>query len=185
MIEIRWHGRAGQGAKTASQLLALALMRSGLSVQAFPEYGPERSGAPMRAYTRLDSRPIRRRYGVTKPDVVAVLDASVLGEVDVTAGLGSSGALLVNTETAPEELGLGRDVHCVPADRLAEETGAGYVNVVMAGAVAAAIEQPSLEALQRAARELFGAKLSRGSGEVEAAIAAGHQSVSREPAWLA
>ena len=68
MIEIRWHGRAGQGAKTASLLYARAMMERGAWVQAFPEYGPERSGAPMRAYTRVDEHPIRRRYGVATPD---------------------------------------------------------------------------------------------------------------------
>ena len=74
MIEVRWHARAGQGAKTASQLLAEAMLRAGKSVQAFPEYGPERRGAPMRAYTRIDDKPIRRHDSVTHPDVVVVSD---------------------------------------------------------------------------------------------------------------
>ena len=87
MIEIRWHGRAGQGAKTASLLLASAAMADGRDVQAFPEYGPERSGAPMRAYTRIDTRKIRRRYGITEPDVVVVLDESLLQEATRREGL--------------------------------------------------------------------------------------------------
>jgi pyruvate ferredoxin oxidoreductase gamma subunit len=184
MIEIRWHGRAGQGSKTASQLLALGLMRSGASVQAFPEYGPERSGAPMRAYTRVDDRPIRRRYGITRPDVVAVLDPSILGEVDVAEGLAADRILLVNSELPPAELRseLGHPgARSLPADALAEATGAGYVNVVMAGAVAAAIEQPRLEVLLSAAWELFGPRLTKERcDEVEAAISAGHRSVSEE-----
>ena len=76
LTEIRWHARAGQGAKTASQLLALALLRSGKSVQAFPEYGPERRGAPLRAFTRVSDRPIRRHDTITDPDLVIVLEQS-------------------------------------------------------------------------------------------------------------
>ena len=76
MIEIRWHARAGQGAKTAAHLFALATLREGRSAQAFPEYGPERRGAPVRAYTRIDDRPIRRHDSVTKPDAVVVLGAA-------------------------------------------------------------------------------------------------------------
>ena len=74
LTEIRWHARAGQGAKTAAQVLALALMRSGKSVQAFPEYGPERRGAPLRAFTRTSDSPIRRHDAVTSPDLVVVLE---------------------------------------------------------------------------------------------------------------
>jgi pyruvate ferredoxin oxidoreductase gamma subunit len=74
LTEIRWHARAGQGAKTAAQLLALALLRAGRSVQAFPEYGPERRGAPLRAFTRVAGRPIRRHDTITEPDLVVVLD---------------------------------------------------------------------------------------------------------------
>nr|NIQ60152.1 pyruvate synthase [Gemmatimonadota bacterium]NIU80368.1 pyruvate synthase [Gammaproteobacteria bacterium]NIW32524.1 pyruvate synthase [Actinomycetota bacterium]NIX24741.1 pyruvate synthase [Actinomycetota bacterium] len=94
MIEIRWHGRGGQGAKTVAQILATALLKTGRHVQAFPEYGPERSGAPMKAYDRVSDRPIRRHCAVTEPDVAVVLDATLLGEVDVTSGLGADGLLL-------------------------------------------------------------------------------------------
>ncbi len=144
MIEIRWHGRAGQGAKTASQLLAAAAMDTGRHVQAFPDYGPERSGAPMRAYTRIDTARIRRRYGITEPDVVVVLDESLLVEASPTEGLREHGLLLVNTEQELE------GAMCVPATRLAEN-GAGYVNTVMLGAVAAALGEPPLEAVLAAA----------------------------------
>ena len=98
MREIRWHGRAGQGAKTASLLYARAMMRRGAWVQAFPEYGPERSGAPMRAYTRVDDRPVRRRYGITEPDAVVVLDPTLVREADVTRGLAPKGLLLVSSD---------------------------------------------------------------------------------------
>src|SRR5581483_11296418 len=83
LTEIRWHARAGQGAKTASQLLALALLRSGKNVQAFPEYGPERRGAPLRAFTRVSDAPIRRHDSITDPDLVVVLEPSLLHEIDV------------------------------------------------------------------------------------------------------
>ena len=98
MKEIRWHARAGQGAKTAAQLLAVALLREGKSVQAFPEYGPERRGSPMRAYTRYDDRPIRRRDSIEEPDAVVVLEPSLAGGPDVTDGLQPGGLLLVNSE---------------------------------------------------------------------------------------
>lgn len=156
MTEIRWHARAGQGAKTASQLLALALLRGGKSVQAFPEYGPERRGAPLRAYTRIDDRPIRRHDSVTTPDVVVVLEPSLLGETDVTEGLAADGLVLVNGEQAPAGLD-GQRVFFVPAFRLAESK---FVNVVMLGALAAALGDPPLADLEQAAVEVLGKKVS-------------------------
>ena len=83
MTEIRWHARAGQGAKTAAQILALALLRDGKGVQAFPEYGPERRGAPLRAFTRIADRPIRRHDTITDPDVVVVLEPSLVHEAGI------------------------------------------------------------------------------------------------------
>ena len=142
MIEIRWHGRAGQGAKTASQLLAAAAMATGKQVQAFPDYGPERSGAPMRAYTRIDDAVIRRRYGITEPDVVVVLDDSLLHETKPAEGLREGGLLVVNTEQELE------GAICVPAGRLATK---GYVNAVMLGAAAAALGEPPRAAVLAAA----------------------------------
>ena len=91
MTEIRWHARAGQGAKTAAQILALALLRTGKGVQAFPEYGPERRGAPLRAFTRVADRPIRRHDSVTDPDVVVVLEPSLVHEAGVADGLATGG----------------------------------------------------------------------------------------------
>ena len=102
--EIRWHARAGQGAKTAAQILALALLREGKGVQAFPEYGPERRGAPLRAFTRVADRPIRRHDTITDPDVVVVLEPSLVGEAAVVDGLQPDGFVVLNGETAPPEL---------------------------------------------------------------------------------
>jgi pyruvate ferredoxin oxidoreductase gamma subunit len=152
--EIRWHARAGQGAKTASQLYANAALRAGKSVQAFPEYGPERRGAPLRAYTRIDDRPIRRHDSVTEPDVVVVLEPSLLQEVDVTDGLARGGVLLVNAEEPPERDGV--PVVAVPATRLASEHGSSFANLVMVGALAATLGEPDGEIVAAAAVELLG-----------------------------
>jgi len=155
VIEIRWHARAGQGAKSAAQALAMAALADGKSVQTFPEYGPERRGAPLRAYTRIADRPIRRHDGVTEPDVVVVLEPSLVHEAGVAAGLKPDGVVLVNEEE-PVRLD-GHAVRCIPASRLAGEHGSGFVNLVMLGAAAAAVGTP-LEKAQAAAVRLLGKK---------------------------
>jgi pyruvate ferredoxin oxidoreductase gamma subunit len=172
LTEIRWHARAGQGAKTASQLLALALLRSGKSVQAFPEYGPERRGSPLRAFTRVSERPIRRHDTITDPDLVVVLEPSLVHETDVADGLEPDGLVLVNAEEPPAELD-DRFVRCVPASRLASERGSGFVNLIMVGAAGAALGQPPLEELQDAAVELLGRKVE--AGAVREAVAEGYR----------
>jgi len=172
--EIRWHGRAGQGAKTAAHLLALALLRSGKSVQAFPEYGPERRGAPVRAYTRVSDRPIRRHDSVVDPDVVVVLDSSLAREPGVAEGVRPETLVLVNADEPPEGLPEAHVV-CVPATRLAAASGARFANLVMTGAVAAAIGQPPVETLEEQACTLLGKKSDPQS--VRAGIEEGH-------AWL-
>ncbi|TET23971.1 MAG: pyruvate synthase [Candidatus Stahlbacteria bacterium] len=97
-FEVRWHGRGGQGAKTAALLFGEAAMETGKYIQAFPEYGPERTGAPVKAYNRLSDGPIRIHTQVINPDVVVVLDASLLESINVTEGLKDNGALIVNTQ---------------------------------------------------------------------------------------
>ena len=163
LTEIRWHARAGQGAKTAAHVLALAALQSGKSVQAFPEYGPERRGAPLRAFTRIADRPIRRHDGVTDPDLVVVLEPSLVREVDVADGLHEEGLILVNGESVPAEL-RGLPVRCVPA---AHDT-----NLVMLGAVAAALGEPPLADLQDAATETLGKKVA--ADDIRSAIAEGY-----------
>ena len=174
LTEIRWHARAGQGAKTAAQILALALLRDGKGVQAFPEYGPERRGAPLRAFTRVDDRPIRRHDTITDPDVVVVLEPSLVHEDGVADGLDPDGFVLFNAEETPSELD-GVEVRCVPATRLAATRGAGFVNMVMLGAVAAALGEPALPKLQEAAVETLGRKVP--DAEVRGRVAEGY-------AWL-
>jgi pyruvate ferredoxin oxidoreductase gamma subunit len=174
LTEIRWHARAGQGAKTASQLLALSLLRAGKNVQAFPEYGPERRGAPLRAFTRVSDTPIRRHDTIEEPDLVVVLEPSLVHELDVAEGLDPEGLVLVNSEDIPPELD--RDdlaVRCVPATRLASEQGSGFVNLVMVGAVAGALGEPPLAEVQEAAVELLGRKVDPAT--VRTAVAEGYR----------
>ena len=177
MKEIRWHARAGQGAKTAAQILAIALLDAGKSVQAFPEYGPERRGAPMRAYNRFDDKPIRRHDSVTEPHAVVVLEPSLLREADVTAGLHADGLLLANTRATPEELrerlGFTGEIHCVDVER-----NSRFVNLVMLGALAAALGEPQLGALAEAAAQTLGRKVDPDA--IRAAVVQGHESVASE-----
>ena len=104
LLEIRWHGRGGQGAKTASQLLADAAFMSGKYVQSFPEYGPERSGAPITAYNRISDERCNIHSNIYEPDYVVVVDETLLASVDVTAGIREGGAVLINSPKSPEEL---------------------------------------------------------------------------------
>ena len=171
MTEIRWHARAGQGAKTAAQILALAELRNGKGVQAFPEYGPERRGAPLRAFTRISDRAIRRHDTITDPDLVVVLEPSLVHEVGIAEGLRPDGVVLLNGEDAPPELD-GVDVRCVPAARLATTLGSAFVNMVMLGAVAAELGEPPLEDLQEAAVESLGRKVA--AEDVRRALAEGY-----------
>lgn len=104
MIEIRWHGRGGQGAKTASLLLADAAFNTGRYIQGFPEYGPERMGAPITAYNRISDTPITIHSNIYEPDYVVVVDDTLLDSVDVTAGLKETGAIVINTTKNAEEI---------------------------------------------------------------------------------
>jgi len=112
ITEVRWHARAGQGAVTAAKVLAEATMAQGEYVQAFPEYGPERMGAPLRAYNRISDKPLTMHCQVTDPNVVIVVDSSLLGTQDVTEGTPEDAVFLVNTAHSPEEIAekLGRPV---------------------------------------------------------------------------
>ena len=103
-LEIRWHGRGGQGAKTAALLLADVAFKTGAYVQGFPEYGPERMGAPITAYNRISNNEIRVHSNIYTPDLVVVVDESLLESVDVTAGLKEDGAIIVNTAKTPDEI---------------------------------------------------------------------------------
>jgi pyruvate ferredoxin oxidoreductase gamma subunit len=127
MIEIRWHGRGGQGAKTAALLLADVGFSAGLFVQGFPEYGPERMGAPITAYNRLSKEEIRVHSNIYDPDMVVVVDETLLKTVDVAAGLKPGGKLLVNSGRAPADVlagfdGFNGDVYVIDAVDIAMRT---------------------------------------------------------------
>ena len=104
LIEIRWHGRGGQGTKTASLLLADAAFNTGKYIQGFPEYGPERMGAPITAYNRISSKPITIHSNIYYPDFVVVVDDTLLESVDVTSGLKEDGGIIINTTKSSEEI---------------------------------------------------------------------------------
>ena len=104
LTEIRWHGRGGQGAKTAALLLADVAFQAGKQVQGFPEYGPERMGAPITAYDRISDTQIRVHSNIYEPDFVAVVDDTLLHSVNVTGGLKESGGILINTQKSKDEI---------------------------------------------------------------------------------
>ena len=104
LTEIRWHGRGRQGAKTAALLLADVCFSTGAEVQGFPEYGPERMGAPITAYNRISDKPIRVHSNIYDPDYVVVVDETLIEDIDVTAGLKEGGAIIINTAKSPEEI---------------------------------------------------------------------------------
>ena len=131
MIEIRWHGRGGQGAKTASLLLADAAFNTGKYIQGFPEYGPERMGAPITAYNRISSSPIRLHSNIYEPDYVVVVDDTLLESVPVTDGLKETGAIIINTTKTADELkpllnGYKGKVYTIDARKVSEEALGKY-----------------------------------------------------------
>jgi pyruvate ferredoxin oxidoreductase gamma subunit len=166
VVEIRWHGRGGQGVVTAGKLLAETALGTGQFFQAFPDYGPERMGAPIRAFTRLSSKPITIHSQIEEPDVVLVLDPTLLGSVPVTDGLKEDGILLVNTSMAPDEVrqitgfNSGK-VFTVDASHIAiDEMGREITNTPMLGAFAQATGLFEVQALSEQIREWFGTKVA-------------------------
>ncbi len=141
VTEIRWHGRGGQGAKTAALLLGDAAMSMGKFIQAFPEYGPERMGAPVASFDRISDDPITVHYGITEPGIVLVLDPTLMGKVDVTAGLKDDGILIINTEDTASHIRAkislkGRKIFTVDANKISKETiGKEIPNTPMLGAL--------------------------------------------------
>jgi len=142
IVEIRWHGRGGQGAKTAALLFADAAMALGKNIQAFPEYGPERMGAPVQAFNRLSEGPIMMHCGITNPQIVVVLDRTLLESVNVAEGLPDDGIIIVNTSKIPSDirketkLTAGK-VFTVDASAIAKDKfGRNIPNTPMLGALA-------------------------------------------------
>ena len=141
LVEIRWHGRGGQGAKTASLLLADAAFNTGKYIQGFPEYGPERMGAPITAYNRISDNPIRIHSNIYEPDYVVVVDDTLLECVDVTSGLKESGAIVINTTKDADYLktalkGYKGKIFTIDARKVSMETlGRYFPNTPMLAAI--------------------------------------------------
>ncbi|MBM7623949.1 2-oxoacid:acceptor oxidoreductase family protein [Sporohalobacter salinus] len=140
LTEIRWHGRGGQGAKTASILLGKVASKTGKNIQAFPEYGPERMGAPILAFNRISNEKLTVHCQVTEPSIVTVLDPTLLEAVDVTEGVPADGKIIVNTTNSPadikKKLGFDGEVYTVDADGIStDEIGAAFPNTPMLGAL--------------------------------------------------
>lgn len=166
LTEIRWHGRGGQGVVTAGKLLAETAMGTGQYFQAFPDYGPERMGAPIRAFTRLSSEPITIHSQIDEPSVVLVLDPTLLGVVPVTEGLKEEGTLLVNASMSPAEIRKATGfktgkVFTVDASHIAiDEMGREITNTPMLGAFARATGIFEIDDLAEQLRVWFGKKIS-------------------------
>ncbi len=165
VLEIRWHGRGGQGAKTAALLFGEAALDTGKFIQSFPEYGPERMGAPVTAFNRLSDQPIYIHSGIKNPDIVVVLDSSLIEPARVTEGLKENGILLVNTVEEPavlrQRLNLPGTVRVftVDASRIALETiGRDMPNTPMLGALARVTGVLELEPMLAAIKDKLSAK---------------------------
>lgn len=178
VIEIRIHGRGGQGVVTAAELLSIAAFDEGRHAQAFPTFGSERTGAPVVAFCRIDDRPIRSRDPIAEPDVVIVQDATLLHQVDLFGGLRSDGYVILNTSKGFDEVGLvdlvtrlGAD-HClaVPATELAREhLGRPVPNAPLLGALAALTDVVALASIQKVIRERFRGEIGEGNARAAAA----------------
>jgi len=165
--EIRWHGRGGQGVVTASQLLARSAMREGKYVQAFPEFGPERMGAPIKAYTRISDKQINIHSSVSYPDIVVVLDPTLVGNVDFGIGLTEDGLILVNTDMSAGSVSKaakldGKKVLVINASKIALETlGRNIANTSIMGALMKATGLVSMDIVIAEIEASFGAKFNR------------------------
>lgn len=166
LTEVRWHGRGGQGAKTAGYILAIACAEAGWNIQAFPEYGAERRGAPMKSYVRISDAPIRLRSGVKSPSIVVVLDATLLGSEDVTSGVADDALVIINTPLPPAEIrkqlsNQNVKVATCDASGISLDTiGRAIPNTPMLGALAKLSDIVTLEGAKAGARKQLGEKLA-------------------------
>jgi pyruvate ferredoxin oxidoreductase gamma subunit len=177
LIEIRWHGRGGQGAVTSAELVAQAAISEGKFAQAFPSFGPERRGAPVLAFVRIDSQePIRIRAEITDPDVVVVLDPGLLTIVNVASGLKKDGIVIINTKKPFAEIEKNLKTKCklarVDATSIARETlGVPITNTTMVGALLKATEVVKLESLVEPLTHRFGRLAERNVNAMKRAYA--------------
>jgi len=168
MVEIRWHGRGGQGTVTAAKVLADACLSGGRYVQAFPEYGPERAGAPLRAFNRISSHEIRMHCPVLHPQVISVVDATLLDSINVSDGVTEDGIFVVNTSKTPQEVreklhaGPKQRVCVIDASKIALECiGRDLPNAPMLGALCKITGLVTLEHLLEDVRKSFGKKFAQ------------------------
>lgn len=179
MTEIRWHGRGGQGAKTAALLVGDAVLAQGKYMQAFPEYGPERMGAPVQSYNRISDDPITLHCAVTNPSVVVVLDPTLIGATDITAGLPDDGVIIINTNQPAsffrEKLGIknGQKIYTVDASKIARETiGRDIPNTPMLGALVGVTKMLDFDAMLEDTKHKLEKKFRSKPGVVEGNIQA-------------
>ncbi|MFC1988399.1 2-oxoacid:acceptor oxidoreductase family protein [Chloroflexota bacterium] len=176
LVEIRWHGRGGQGAVTSAELLAKAAIDEGKYAQAFPSFGPERRGAPVLAFDRIDEKEqIRVRAGITEPDAVVVLDSSLLGIVDFTEGLKEGGTIVMNTKKSLDDVAAEFSdkwkLAVVDATGIARELlGVNIVNTTMLGALLKATGVVKLESLHEPLNKRFGRLAERNINAMEKAF---------------
>lgn len=153
MMEIRWHARGGQGCKTAVSLVASVALAEGKYSQGFPDYGPEREGAPIRGYTRISNAPVRIHSAIYNPNIVVVLDSSLLDALDVTDGLVEGGTVLINSSLEPQDVrkrigNAAGEIWCVDASQISiEELGRPFPNMPMVGALAKVIPFISIQSV--------------------------------------
>ena len=168
MIEIRIHGRGGQGAVTTSQLLAIGAFEDGKQSQGFPAFGVERRGAPSNAFVRIDDKSIDIRSQIYNPDVVLVLDASLFNAINVTEGLKKNGMIIINSAKKPEEFRLDKfKIYTVDATHIAMEVfGKPIVNTAVVGAYAAISGQISLDSLLKACDQRFKGEIAEKNKEL-------------------
>jgi pyruvate ferredoxin oxidoreductase gamma subunit len=176
-VEIRWHGRGGQGTVTAAKVLADACLSGGRYVQAFPEYGPERAGAPLRAYNRVSSKELRMHCPVLRPQIVSVVDATLIDSINVTEGATKDAIFVVNSSKDPKEIRARlnaepeQKVFTIDATKIAMECiGRGLPNASMLGAVCKVAGLVPLEHLLEEVGKSFGKKFSQKiiDGNIEA-----------------
>lgn len=168
MTEIRWHGRGGQGTVTAAKVLADACLSGGRHVQAFPEYGPERAGAPLRAYNRISSSEIRMHCPVLHPQIVSIVDATLLDSINVAEGSVDDAIFIVNTSKDPKEIReklkakSSQKIFTIDATRIALDCiGKALPNAPMLGAICKATNILSLNILLEAVEKSFGKKFAQ------------------------
>lgn len=160
MLEVRFHGRGGQGAVTSAEIIAQAAIKQGMTAQAFPSFGPERRGAPVQAFLRVSDKPIRLRSKVYKPDSVLILDPTLIESANPTSGLKTGGYVIINSNKSADELKKafpGQNIIAVDATKIAkEELGVPITNTTMLGALVRATKVVDLAALEEPVRNRFG-----------------------------